>query len=57
MRKYSISDDDLCADCVHCDYQPGEASDCRKEADGKWPGEQDEDLYFIRCSEFSSKAR
>lgn len=47
--KHSISDDDLCATCDHCDYNPGENSGCRKEADAEWPGKQDEDLYFIRC--------
>lgn len=29
----SISDDDICATCKHCVYNPGELSFCRKN----WP--------------------
>lgn len=28
----SISDDDLCSDCYHCIYHPGEDSDCTKNS-------------------------
>lgn len=35
----SISDDDLCASCRHCDYRPGDTSHCYL----KWPGKADDD--------------
>ncbi len=44
----SISDDDLCATCSHCDYKPGEMSGCREG----WPGEQDRDDYVLKCPSF-----
>lgn len=44
----SISDDDICAHCVHCIYRPGESSACAKQ----WPGTKDEDDYIVLCSEF-----
>ncbi|MHB1678657.1 MAG: hypothetical protein ACYCSS_14220 [Sulfuriferula sp.] len=45
----SISDDDLCAQCRHCNYQPGEMSCCNKE----WPGREDADGYVQECESFS----
>lgn len=44
----SISDDDLCSQCGHCDYQPGEMSGCNKG----WPGLEDADGYVWECSRF-----
>ena len=44
----SISDDDLCADCVHCGYAPGDMSSCAQD----WPGTQDEDGYYVTCPQF-----
>lgn len=46
----SISDDDLCSACSHCDYQPGEMSRCMLS----WPGAEDRDGYVQLCPEFSS---
>ncbi len=43
----SISDDDLCAGCANCHYQPGESSGCGKG----WPGREDEDGYVQECAE------
>ena len=45
----SISDDDLCGDCAHCVYQPGEESYCAM----RWPGDVDADGYIRACKEFS----
>lgn len=42
----SISDDDLCARCIHCGYQPGELSTCSEG----WPGATDDDGYVVTCS-------
>lgn len=44
----SISDDDLCATCAHCQYRPGEYSGCTKN----WPGKEDADGYVQQCTEF-----
>ncbi|KGH30823.1 hypothetical protein [Comamonas testosteroni] len=41
----SISDDDLCASCGHCNYCPGDMSSCSKG----WPGYQDKDGYVKVC--------
>lgn len=41
----SISDDDLCASCGHCNYRPGDMSSCSKD----WPGYQDMDGYVKVC--------
>lgn len=46
----TISDDDLCARCGHCDYQPGQESRCAKS----WPGQQDEDGYVQECATFEA---
>lgn len=44
----SISDDDLCATCSHCQYRPGEMSECNKD----WPGLENSDGYVQECSLF-----
>jgi hypothetical protein len=44
----SISDDDLCAKCVHCIYAPGDLSQCLRD----WPGLQDRDGYVRSCDQF-----
>lgn len=44
----SISDDDLCSDCRHCQYQPGEMSRC----DQSWPGQECQDGYVRVCPDF-----
>lgn len=44
----SISDDDLCSDCLHCLYRPGEMSNCKLE----WPGMEDSSGYVQECSQF-----
>jgi len=44
----SISDDDLCSDCRHCEYRPGDDSGCVKD----FPGETNPDGYVIRCEWF-----
>lgn len=41
----SISDDDICASCGHCNYRPGDMSSCSKD----WPGYQDKDGYVKVC--------
>ena len=41
----SISDDDLCAGCTHCRYEPGDMSAC----DRGWPGLEDLDGYVQQC--------
>jgi hypothetical protein len=41
----SVSDDDLCATCRNCDYQPGDLSDC----EARWPGMEDADGYVQEC--------
>lgn len=44
----SISDDDLCSNCRHCDYNPGEMSGCASA----WPGLENENGYVLECGEF-----
>lgn len=48
----SISDDDLCSLCKHCDYKPGDMSTCEYDRDGEWPGETTEDGYVYECNDF-----
>lgn len=52
MIKRSISDDDLCSDCQHCAYAPGEMSGCAKD----WPAEFAEsgprEGYAVSCVAF-----
>lgn len=46
----SISDDDLCATCTACTYNPGELSLC----DQGWPGTEDESGYVDECSRYKA---
>lgn len=43
----SISDDDVCAVCTHCDYRAGEQSTCSQG----WPGQSDAAEYVTECDE------
>lgn len=43
----SVSDDDLCSDCGHCQYMAGEMSTC----DLGFPGHADDDGYVTSCVE------
>lgn len=43
----SISDDDVCSDCAHCDYRAGERSTCNQG----WPGQSDAGEYVTECDE------
>lgn len=45
----SISDDDLCANCKHCEYRPGEMSSCTKD----WPGMEDDVGYVHECEGYN----
>lgn len=47
----SISDDDLCSECEHCIYKPGETSLCHLN----WPGLFDADGYCRECPLFRKK--
>jgi hypothetical protein len=53
MTVRSISDDDLCAKCRFCQYNPGLLSGCNMES-SDWPGEADEDGYIYECAEFAN---
>lgn len=46
---YSISDDDLCASCGHCNYNPGDMSTCAKN----WPSYENRDGYIRICVDYS----
>ena len=46
----SISDDDLCATCAKCSYQPGAMSGC----EAGWPGLEDADGYVQQCASMVS---
>ena len=46
--KKSISDDDLCSTCKHCDFDPGGMSSC----DLGFPGSEDPDGYVQACPSF-----
>jgi len=46
----SISDDDICSDCSHCDYRPGNMSSCALS----WPGLEDRDGYVRQCQNLES---
>lgn len=48
----SISDDDLCASCLNCQYRPGDMSGCDKG----WPGMEDENGYIQECVQFARTA-
>lgn len=45
----SLSDDDLCSDCKHCQYEPGGMSACEKS----FPGKEDEDGYVKACPDYA----
>ncbi len=45
----SISDDDICSDCTHCLYSPGDHSSCQKD----FPGDANSDGYVIACWEYT----
>lgn len=44
----SISDDDLCATCLNCQYRPGDLSGCRHS----WPGMEDQNGYVQECEKY-----
>lgn len=46
----SISDDDLCAECRHCTYHPGDMSGCVKH----WPGHENQDGYVQACPDYDA---
>ena len=48
-KPLSISDDDLCSDCSHCAYRPGELSTCNLD----WPAKFNPDGYAVSCERFS----
>lgn len=43
----SISDDDICSDCAHCERGPNN-SECLKN----WPGVTDDDDQYVACIDF-----
>jgi hypothetical protein len=45
----SLSDDDLCSDCKHCQYEPGGMSACEKS----FPGQEDADGYVKACPDYA----
>lgn len=46
----SISDDDICSECSHLKYRPGEQSICKIAAErGSWPAKFDKNGYTIKC--------
>lgn len=47
----SISDDDLCANCIHCTFHRGDMSLCALN----WPGFEDGDGYVTECPEHNAK--
>ena len=49
MRKISISDDDLCSNCEHCKYDPGQLSSCELNFN---PAIFNPDGYVIDCFDF-----
>lgn len=44
----SISDDDLCSECMKCQYRPGGMSVCEDD----WPGLEDADGYVCQCEAY-----
>ena len=47
----SISDDDICSECLHLDYNPGNLSSCAlQDENDKWPAEFDTNGYAIDCN-------
>lgn len=49
MELKSISDDDLCASCMHRVPCAGDMSRCQLS----WPGDEDADGYITECASFS----
>ncbi|AVO43474.1 hypothetical protein [Simplicispira suum] len=49
----SISDDDLCSRCLHCNYKPGELSSCSQG----WPGMEDADGYVQACWNWTPRSQ
>lgn len=48
-----VSDDDICSDCGHLLYCPGELSLCKlAEEIDEWPGRMNDDGYYTRCNRF-----
>ena len=52
MAPKSISDDDLCAVCVNCDYRAGQLSECVEAHGDQWPATFDRDGYAVDCPKF-----
>lgn len=52
VRTRSISDDDLCATCVHLEYHPGGDSVCMHPTfEPYWVKQSDENGYVVTCKE------
>lgn len=52
-RTRSISDDDLCASCRHCDYNPGSLSLCLSaNIVPDWEGQSDDFGYVQSCPDY-----
>lgn len=52
---FSVSDNDMCAECTQCAYAPGELSLCKvqlADPDQVFPGEQDGDGEIVHCDCF-----
>jgi hypothetical protein len=52
VTERDISDDDLCADCQNCNYNPGKKSFCKLD----WPAMFNKDGYAVECPSFASVA-
>lgn len=50
----SISDDDLCASCTWCNYNPGSLSTCElyKQSESMWLAEFDKNNYALSCEKY-----
>lgn len=48
----SISDDDLCSDCLCCSYNPGHLSACLLDWPGYVPEFGPREGYVVSCKEF-----
>lgn len=46
----SISDDDLCATCLQCQYLAGDLSGCSES----WPCKTDADDYVTDCDSYQA---
>ena len=53
----SISDDDLCSDCGHCQYAPGEMSGCAKSWPGQFAERGPREGYCVECPNFLKIAK